>query len=116
MKIESTYATFPLLLKYRSVRLNNYRPYIIAGINYAFDLESEKKIRDDEKPKIRLNRHDIYVEFGFGSDYYFPFFKFSTELKFSFGLLNMIRPDETEYTKAIEKLNGRMVSLMFYFE
>ena len=116
MRIESTYASFPILLKYRSRRLNNYRPYIIAGVNYTFDLESEKKIRDDEKPKIRLNRNDIYVEFGFGSDYYFPFFKFTTELKFSFGLLNIIRPDDTEYTKAIEKLNGRMVSLLFYFE
>ena len=59
MRIESTYASFPILLKYRSIRLNNYRPYIIAGVNYTFDLESEKKIRDDEKPKIMLNRNDI---------------------------------------------------------
>lgn len=116
MRIESTYATFPLLLKYRSIRLNNYRPYILAGINYAFDLESEKKIRDEEHPKIRLLRHDVYLEAGLGVDYYFPFFKFATELKISIGMLNMVRYDHTEYTRALEKLNSRIVSLLFYFE
>ena len=116
MRIESTYATFPLLLKYRSIRVNNYRPYILAGVNYAFDLESEKKIRDEEKPKIRLLRHDVYIEGGFGLDYYFPFFKFATEIKFSVGILNLVRRDETEYTRALEKLNGRIFSVLFYFE
>ncbi len=116
MRIESTYATFPFLLKYRSVRVNNYRPYLLAGINYAFDLESEKKIRDEEKPKLRLLRQDIYVEAGFGLDYYFPFFKFATEVKFSVGILNLVRRDDTEYTRALEKLNSRIFSILFYFE
>ncbi|MDD4748205.1 MAG: porin family protein [Salinivirgaceae bacterium] len=116
MRIESTYATFPLLLKYRSIRLNNYRPYIIAGINYAFDLESEKKIRDQEKPKIRFNRHDVYLEAGFGIDYYFPFFKLSSEIKFSVGLLDILRRDDTQYTDALEKVNSRIFSVLFYFE
>lgn len=116
MRIESTYATFPLLLKYRSIRINNYRPYIVAGINYCFDLESEKKIRDEEKPKIRLSRQDVYLEAGFGLDYYFPFFKLSTEVKFSVGLLNILRRDNTQYTESIEKLNSRIFSVLFYFE
>ena len=116
MRIESTYATFPLLLKYRSVRVNNYRPYVIAGVSYAFDLESEKKIRDEEKPKIRLFRQDVYIEGGFGLDYYFPFFKFATEVKFSVGMLNLIRRDNTEYTEALERINSRMFSMLFYFE
>lgn len=116
MRIESTFASFPILLKYRAVRLNNYRPYLIAGVNYCFDLESEKRIRDEEKPKIRLTRSDLYVELGFGLDYYFPYFKFSTELKFSLGLLNILRRDGTEYTQALERVNSRFVSLLFYFE
>jgi hypothetical protein len=116
MRIESTFATFPLLFKYRSIRLNNYRPYIIAGVNYCLDLESEKRIRDEEKPKIRLAKNDFYIEAGFGIDYYFPYFKFSTELKFSFGMMNIVRYDGSEYTSAIERLNSRFVSLLFYFE
>lgn len=116
MRIESTYASFPLLLKYRSVRFNNYRPYLLAGFNYCIDLESEKKIRDEERPKIQLARNDVYLEGGIGIDYYFPFFKFSTELKFSLGLMNLLRPDNTEYTRALEKINGRMFSVLFYFE
>jgi len=116
MRIESTFLTFPLLLKYRSSRLNNYRPYIIAGVNFCYDLESEKRIRVEEEPKIRLQRNDFYIEAGFGIDYYFPYFKFSTELKFSLGLFDILRRDGTEYTRAIEKINSRFVSLTFYFE
>ncbi|HON18576.1 MAG TPA: outer membrane beta-barrel protein [Salinivirgaceae bacterium] len=116
MRVESTYASFPLLLKYRSIRVNNYRPYLIAGINYTLDLESEKKIRDEERPKIRLSRNDLYFEAGIGLDYYLPYFKFATELKFSFGVMNLLRPDNTEYTRAIETINGRLFSILFYFE
>lgn len=116
MRIESTYASFPLLLKYRSVRVNNYRPYVLAGVSWGIDLESEKKIRDEEFPKIRLAHHDFYVEAGFGIDYYFPFFKLSSEIKFSFGLRDLLVRDGSPYTNALEKINSRIVSLLFYFE
>lgn len=116
MKIESTHLQFPLLIKYRSTRENNYRPYIIAGTNYTIDLASQKKIKESEKPKIRLKRHDILLEAGFGVDYYLPFFKFSTELKFSYGLLNMVNYDQTEFTRAYESLGTKMVTFSIYFE
>jgi len=116
MKIESTFLQFPLLLKYRAVRQNNYRPYLIGGVNYAIDLAARKKIKDEEQPKIRLNRQDIYLEVGFGVDYYLPFFKFSTELRFSYGLMNVVTYDDTRYTKVFDKLGSKMTTLVIYFE
>ena len=116
MQIESTFLQFPFLLKYRAKRLNNYRPYLIVGINYSYDLAAQKKIKEKEKPKIRLNRSDIYLEMGFGIDYYLTYFKFSTELRFSLGVNDMVKRDKTEYTRAIEKMNSKIVSLIFYFE
>jgi len=116
MKIESTFLQFPLQVKYKAVRVNNYRPYLIAGVNYCYDLEAQKRIKDAERPKIRLKRHDVYWEVGFGVDYYFPFFKLSSELKFSVGILDVIQPDNREYTNAIDKLNSKMVTLQFHFE
>lgn len=116
MRIESTFLQFPLQVKYKAERLNNYRPYVIAGVNYCYDLEAQKKIKESERPKIRLKRHDVYWEVGFGIDYYFPFFKLSSELKFSVGLLDIIQRDDRVYTQAIDKLNSKMVTLQFHFE
>jgi len=116
MKIESTLLQFPFLVKYRSTRENNYRPYIVFGSSYSLDLASRKKIREEEQPKIRLNRQDVYLEIGAGLDYYLPFFKFSTELRFSYGLLNVVNYDGKEYTKIFDRLGSKMLTLSIYFE
>lgn len=116
MKIESTFLEFPLTLKYKAKRINNYRPYLIAGLNYRLDLAARKKIKEEEKPMILLERNDVYYELGFGVDYYLPYFKFSTEIKYCVGLGNMIRNDGTEYSLAIEKLISNLVMISFHFE
>ncbi len=116
MKIESTFLEFPLEIKYKAKRINNYRPYLIAGLNYRLDLAARKEIKEEEKPMILLERDDLYYELGFGVDYYLPFFKFSTEIKYAVGLVNIIRPDGTEYSRAIEKMISNMVVVSFHFE
>ncbi|PKP08722.1 MAG: hypothetical protein CVU09_14280 [Bacteroidetes bacterium HGW-Bacteroidetes-4] len=116
MKIESTFLQFPLLFKYRSTRENNYRPYLVFGASYGIDLAARKKIKQEEMPKIRLQRHDIFLEMGAGIDYYLPFFKFSTELRFSYGLMNVVSYDNTKYTRVYDKLGSKMVTLVIYFE
>lgn len=116
MKLESTLLQFPLLVKYRSTRQNNYRPYVVFGTNYAIDFAARKKIKEEDKPKIRLNRHDIYLEVGVGLDTYLPYFKLSTELRFSYGLLNMVNYDGTRYTSIFDRLGSKMLTLVVYFE
>lgn len=116
MKIESTLLQFPTSVKYRSTRESNYRPYIYMGINPAFDLASRKKIKPEEAPKIRLRKFDIYAEVGIGLDNYLKYFKYSTEIKFSIGLLDMVKQDGTEYTRAFDRLGSKMVTLVLCFE
>ena len=67
-------------------------------------------------PKIRLNRQDILLEMGFGVDYYLPYFKFTTELRFSYGLLNMVNYDDSQLTRVYDRLGSKMVTLTIYFE
>ncbi len=116
MQIESTFLSFPLYIKYRAKRLNNWRPYILLGGNYTIDLEARKKIKEEERPKIRLMQQDVYLEAGVGIDYYFPFFKLATELRFSFGMMNVIKEDNTEYARFYDQLNSRMVTLLIFVE
>ena len=116
MKIESTILQFPLLVKYRAVRESNYRPYVVFGVNYALDLAARKKIKPEEEPKIKLNAQDVYLEIGVGVDYYLPFFKLSTEVRFSYGMLNIVNYDGREITNAFDKLGSKMVTFVVYFE
>jgi hypothetical protein len=116
MKIASTYLEFPLLLKYKAMRINNYRPYLIAGINPKVDLAAQKKIKQEEMPKIRLNNLDFAWEVGAGIDFYLPYFKFSTELKYSGGVRNMVVPDGTQFTSAIKKMNSNIWTISLHFE
>lgn len=116
MQIESVWVEFPQLIKYKAVRLNNVRPYLIAGFNPKFDLAARKKIKEEEQPKIRLDRFDLYYEVGFGIDYYLPYFKFSTEFKYGVGLGNVVVPDQTEFTSAYDRINAKIFMISFHFE
>ena len=111
--IESSYLDFPLDLKYRSNRLNNYRPYILGGVNYRYDMAARKQ---DE---LRFKPGDIYYEIGVGVDWYLPFFKFSTEIKLGVGLFDLLVRDaksNQNYMASIDKINAYIVGLSFHFE
>ncbi len=116
MQVESTFLEFPFLLKYKAKRINNYRPYLLAGINYRIDLASRDEVKEELQPMILLDRHDVYYELGFGVDYYLPYFKFSTEIKYAVGLNNVLRPDGSQFTNSIEKLISNLVIISFHFE
>lgn len=116
MKISSTFLEFPFQIKYRAMRINNIRPYVIAGVNPKIDLSARKKIPENEMPKIRLKRENLYYEMGLGIDFYTPYFKFSPEIKYSVGLFNMLEPDGTQYTSSIDYLKSNMLMLSFHFE
>ncbi|NLI72602.1 MAG: PorT family protein [Bacteroidales bacterium] len=112
----------PVYLKYSSERITNFRPYLIAGGGVWVDWG-----RDKEKT-VLLKPFDALIEAGFGCSIYFPFFRLSPELKFSFGFNNMLTPlDERDagsllnpktikHTESINKLTTRMISLTFNFE
>lgn len=116
MKIESTFIILPLVFKYKSVRPGNYRAYLIGGINPVYDLASQKEVKAEEKPKIRLKPIDLYYEIGVGFDFYLTYFKLSTEIKYSIGLFDIVQKDNTQYTGIIDKMNSRMLTLSFHFE
>ena len=116
MKIESTFLDFPILLEYKGARINNFRPYLIAGGSFKVDLASQKRIRDEERPKIRLSRLSYYYEIGFGTDFFLEYFKFAMELKYVVGINNVLVSDNTQFTQAIERMNSKMIMLSFTFE
>jgi hypothetical protein len=116
--VESTYLDFPLLLKYRSKRINNFAAYVIGGLQYSFDLASQAK--KEQKPNqeylVRLEEKDLQYQMGVGFDFYTLYFKFAVELKMSYGMFDLLKHDNTIYTQGIEKLNSKIFQLSFLFE
>jgi len=114
--IKSTFLDFPLLLKYKSRKMNNQRPYLIVGGAYRIDIS-----KSGQEDLVRLKPLSSYVEAGVGWDSYLQFFRLSTELKFSFGLNNVLDngPKETQaqvYSNAFSKLSSNLFTLSFHFE
>ena len=116
--VKSTYLSFPLDLKISADRFNNYRPYVVAGLAPVFDLTVKKG------KELLVKKTDVMFEVGMGVDLYYPFFKMIPELKFCFGLNNILernRKDLTDdsllkYSHSLDKAQSGMIVLTLYFE
>lgn len=114
--IKSTFLDFPLLLKYKARRINNDRPYVVFGPAYRQDIS-----RTAQEDLVKLKGAGFYAEIGAGWDHYFPFFRFSTEIKYSIGLNNQMGdlPKDTQaqyYAQSIKHLRSHFFTLCFHFE
>mgnify|MGYP002623181875 CR=1 FL=1 len=117
--MKNTYISFPVDLKFSAERWNNYRPYMMAGVNPTINLTSKNQ------EYIQLKRSDLFLEVGLGCDFYLPFFKLIPELKFCYSLRDALdhgHADELKdanmrmYTNAVTAGHSKMIVLTFYFE
>jgi len=118
-KIPSTYISFPIEVKYKSVRYNNFRPYLLAGALYSLDLASQAKKREQKNKNekiVKFNSNDVYVEAGVGFDFYNEWFKFGLELKMMYGLFDVLKRENNIYTNSIDRVNSKIFQVSFTFE
>ena len=116
--IKSTYLSVPFDLKISASRFNNYRPYVVTGLAPTIDLTVKKG------KELLVKKTDVMFEIGMGLDLYYPFFKMIPELKFCFGLNNIIDNNRTDlkdasllkYSDALDKAQNSMIVLTLYFE
>ena len=116
--MKSVYISIPLDLKISGPRFNNYRPYILAGVNPMIDLTTKKQ------KTLLMKPFDCYLEIGMGCDIYLPFFKLIPELKFCFGLANILQKNRTDlvdknlmkFSNALDDASAKMIVLTLYFE
>lgn len=117
--IKTTYVVLPVDLKFSGSRYRNARPYITAGVMGAIDVT--KKSSD----YLKLKTFDPFLTVGFGCDFYLPYFKLIPEVKFCFGLTDILQhdrpdlvddPDKFKITQSLSKARSSMVVFTFYFE
>jgi hypothetical protein len=112
--VEATLVDIPILLKYKSIKWGNSRIYIIGGIMPGYQASGNKK--DTEERKLQTSDFNLNAELGFGFDFYLPLFKFSPEIRFSRGLVNMLQKDPFGYSEGIDRLNTNIFTFYLLFE
>ena len=115
--LSATWIDFPILFKYKSSRmLNNLRAYVIAGGQFSINAEANNKKQNSGAGVIlKIKPCDWQAQVGVGFDFYCTYFKFSTEVKMSFGIPNMIAT-ENYFEKSINYLRTKNVQISFIFE
>lgn len=117
--IKSAYVALPLDLKVSGQRLGNTRPYFTLGGMATIDISKKRS------EALMFRSFSPYLTVGMGCDFYLPFFKLIPEIKFCFGLTDILRherpdldedPRTFEITQSLSKVKSNMVIINFYFE
>jgi hypothetical protein len=113
--METTMVELPLLLKYKSERRGNIRMYMIGGVKPALEA-SGKKDQENASSTLGITGTNLSIEAGFGFDLYYPLFKFSPEIRFSRGLVNLLENTTNRYGQPLERVNTNTVTLYLLFQ
>ena len=116
-RVNSTNLDFPIMLQFRTKRLNNFTAYVLVGGQYSIDLQSQEKASQNYiDPYIKIRRNDVQGQIGGGLEFFAPYFKFGIELKYSHGFMNSFIQDNTNIANPINKLYNKVWSLSLIFE
>ena len=117
--VKSTYVVMPIDLKYSALRYHNCRPYLVGGVMGVLDVSKQRS------EQFKFATTDAMLTIGFACDFYLPYFKFCPEIKFCFGLRDILQKDRPDleddpqmenFTKSVSKITSNMVVITFYFE
>ena len=119
-EVGNTYLHLPFVFKFSTDRLNNIRPYVLAGVSYNYNFSSNQKNTDDnETGEFRQNANMLMYEVGIGMDFYLPYFKFSPSIRGLFAINNEIKYDNNElsqWTNPIDYFGTRGIFIHLAFE
>lgn len=116
--IESVLVQAPFQVRFKSDPFHDMRVYVLAGVKYTYDVATNARIREEQANRaVLLSPHDFSVEVGAGFQFFFPFFIFSPELKYSQGIGNvLIYNNKLEQTNVAEKVLTRAFTISLHFE
>lgn len=122
-EVKSTYIHLPLIVKFSAGRINNFRPFVLAGISTDFNLSSNHKNVDDNFSAVfRMEPQNINYEIGLGFDFYLYYFKFSPSIRGIFSMQNELIPDNpnasgpSPWTGNIQEMVSRGFAINLTFE
>ena len=119
-KIEPTYLDFPMLIKFRTDRIDNWAMYGITGLRFGLDMSSQKDVNNTSSNLadqiIKLKKPDFGMEIGGGFDFFLEYFKLGIELKLGVGMMNVHLNEGTQFDTPIGSLRSKVWTLSLTFE
>jgi hypothetical protein len=112
--VETTMVELPLLLKYKSERRGNIRMYMIGGVKPAIEASGQKELENSETLEVKTS--NLHLEAGFGFDLYYPLFKFSPEIRFSRGIMDILENRDNPFGKPLSRVNTNTLTIYFLFQ
>ena len=113
--VETTMVEFPLLVKFKSERRENLRMYMIGGIKPAIEASGKKDL-ENVNTELEITGGNLSIDIGFGLDIYYPLFKFSPELRFSRGMVDILDNRANKYGVALDRVNTNTITLYLLFQ
>ncbi len=119
-ELQSTYVHVPLLVKFSTKRINNFKPFVVGGLSSSLNLGSNQDNPEDNgEGQFRMKKYATYFEVGFGIDFYLFYFKFTPSIRGVFATSDeLVRDDDpnSAYTGNISKMGSRGVFVNFTFQ
>jgi hypothetical protein len=112
--VDFTTMDLPLSLKFKSSRRGNYRMFFTAGATAQLDLTSKKK-SEERSEFLTVQGDNLTADVGFGVDIYFPLFKFSPEIRYSYGLVDLKGGNSGVYDPNFEGMSSQKIGLYLVF-
>lgn len=97
------------------MRRGNVRMYMVGGFTPAFEASGKNDI-GNSSGAIPVLKRNLSVDAGIGFDFYFPLFKFSPELRFSRGLVDILGDEASVYKDPLSRLNTNTIGVYLIFQ
>lgn len=116
-RLNSTNLDFPIMLQFRTKRMNNFAAYCLVGGQPTIDLQSQENATQNfANPFLKTYRKDFQGQVGGGLEFFAPYFKFGVELKYSQSFENVFIQDNTKISLPLKSLYNRVWWFSLIFE
>lgn len=105
----------PISFKYKSMRRGNHRMFITGGVTQIIDVTGKKQKEENSENGLRLNGNNTTADIGFGADFFFPLFKFSPEIRYSYGLTNVLDSRSNNLSRAFDRMGTQVIGIYLVF-
>lgn len=113
-QLENVYFEMPFHVRFKSAPYKDKRVFVVGGLKYSYDVASNS---NSKKTELRFSPHDFQYEVGIGMQFFYPYFIFSPEIKFSRGLSNsLIYDNRLTESNIIESAALQYFTISFHFE
>ena len=89
--------------------------YVIGGATPIIEAAGRSELEEDLS-RLQLDRVNVNLEIGFGFDMYYPLFKFSPEVRFAYGAVNLLTDTVNDKSIGLSDLRTKTLTFYFYFQ